>query len=288
MPTLYQPAYEDDLNFETPSNFEMDCIEGNIENVNHALLNASYEDKLLGFFRSLEHNQRAIALAILDHIKIKDLVGLRIDSGDPLLSEFHADYLSKIRKLQHYIFGFNPHVVLDANIAIVMAAAMEDDDVFDKLLSMPEMAQALQTSAIAAFLSATLGKTGLVKKDINQDIVFRLLELPQVHAYATSRNFDFSNLLRDFAENASAREETFTPISISTTSRSTAPTPFGFFELNRVTPRLYGTIDTPRPTYQGREDMDRFQPIHPALSTQTLCDEGQSLPNHTEYNRCRK
>ena len=282
------PHGANEYNYEMVSLLEIAAEEGKYDHV-RVLLDSTVKDFnetedheiIRSFYRALESKQQQIALQLLNHIDIPDLAQIQLIKSNPLCSEFHGDYLAKISKTRHYTFCFNQYAVT-GNIALIMAAALPDALMFNLLSSYPGLNNQLEASGIAAFLSATLDADGDVKKDINTEIAFQLLALPDVLLYALSQPHNFEALVNEFEKNfengrssttsslttmesfsrASSGLDNRSPMSIFSTpdlvdsntsrasSRFSSLSPGGVRSI-RNTPQFFGP-STPRPV--GRTD----------------------------------
>lgn len=231
--------YEEDV-----TDFEKACIENTLEDVKFFLAEKTLltlENKqdigfFRGFFRALEKNHQEISKLILEHLNINDLAKININGGDPLLSEFHYDYLKKICKLQHYSFKF--YTKADgANVALVMSAALSSKEIFNKLLQKSKFKELLPKSEIVAFLNATLEHDGSIKNDINTDIVYELLDSPKVYKYAAKREYDFGELLSEYNAHKQERLDDITPLP--EISKGWSYSPFTYSDCKSPTPTLF-------------------------------------------------
>gem|GEM_PF-4970957 len=187
-----------EYNYESLSLLEIASYEGKLLHVKIYLadMNPSQEDVLKSFFRALEAQNSDVALLLLKHGNTSDLVATikLIRTNDPCGTENQAHYLEKIKKSNHYVFRYNPHVI-QGNIALILSAALPDPTLFQQLLTHHKIAEQLDDSGLAAFLSATLNADGSAKKDVNKEIIFNLLDIPAIYKYAHARSFDFGHLL---------------------------------------------------------------------------------------------
>ena len=276
------PKGSDEYNYDVVSLLEIATEVGKLAHVRVLLESqkTEYGRIVCSFYRALEQQQKSIALLLLDHLNVSDLAKLILKTSDPLslFDEYQGNYLKKISKTKHYVFGFNNKAVT-GNIALIMAAALPDASLFNLLLTYESLKRQLDDSGIAAFLVATLDDNGDVKAKINEDIAFQLLSLPHVLSYAASRPFDFEALLNEFRESvendcalsassvttlenysrSTSRMSEASPVNLSAPPPSTtyhfralnmnrtiSLSPGGV-RVNRHTPSLFSP-DTPRPS----------------------------------------
>jgi hypothetical protein len=158
--------------------------------------------KQAAFFRALENSNIEIANFLLDDPEVMEAaetLTIGEAASDNLL---HENYLKKFISRYRHLYMMNS-IPDQGNIALLLAAQSGNLEIFNRLLSNVTISKQLPKIAIIAFLSITRTYEGLNVdlKLINMSIIKKLLDIPKIHAYVCSREFDFGEILKIYKAN---------------------------------------------------------------------------------------
>lgn len=154
------------------------------------------------FFRALNQGHVDIANLLLDLPEVVDGAShVTIQSGSPTRNPLNGykSYLERIQRPDRYR-TLNLQLRNTGNVALIMAASLNDPTIFMRLLTIDVFRKQLPQSGVQAFLCATTTPNGINRASLQQEIIDCLLERPEVFSFAYSRAFDFSYLVEAFMQ----------------------------------------------------------------------------------------
>lgn len=152
--------------------------------------------KQAAFFRALEKGNIEVANFLLNYPEVLYAAKhLTIKKPSEDLKTKYPFLNNMIKRISCQIFM--NRIPQQGNLALILAAKSGDVGIFNRLLNTDEILDQLSATSLQAFISIarSIDSETADINSFNVDILFQLIDIPKVHAYAQSRTYDFETLL---------------------------------------------------------------------------------------------